>query len=404
MKMYQPQAKGHVGVVAAAILSWAGISCGDEEPEVDVGDGRYAISIQMTSPDLSELSTFIGFADDLDSGELDLGDAIELGGPGTLWGVDGAGEFYVVRAEDLSVSKFRGEDGQLREVARVGLAGVGITQLYGEHMYFDGLDRGYLFELFSRQAVELDLEAMEIVRTHDISALLDPEQPTFLSFDHVRRGSEVVTVTYGSNIEQEIVSDLSQIVFFDTSTGELDLRTAPCGGLAYVMEAENGDLYFSSDPWTAGVHALYESRAPEPCLARVPAGSREPDSEVVRLNALTNGPTGGMVPAGASSMLLRVLDTTAFPLTQDLTAMQLFGLRGWTTWELDLSAPEAARPVQRDNLATGGITFLRVDGVVYENQSVDSFSETTLLRTTGPGSPASALRTPGVPFNIVKLR
>ena len=388
--------------LGSVLLSASG--CDDEETATEINDPRFAMSILVTSADLSENSSLVIFADSLDSGELNLDDAIEIGGQGEMFGVHGSGEFYVTSAERLTVTKFELTEGEVREVGRVGLNGVGVAQLFGEQMIFDGPDRGFLFDLISGQAIELDLEAMEVTETVDLTSLLDPEQPTFLSFDQIVRGDEVIFSTYGSSLEQETVSDLSQIVFFDTQTGSFDLLTAPCGGLSYIMEAANGDIFFSTDPWTAGIHLLDESRAPEPCMVRMPAGAREPDSEVVRLNDVTGRPTGGLVPSGDASMYLRVLDTDTFPPTADTTGLLLFGLRGWATWELDIGNLESARPIERENLAAGGITFLDVDGTIYENDSEENFSSTRLIRTTGPGSPTAAAQTPGVPFRVVRLR
>ena len=399
-------------VRAAACVAWlplvAASGCGDEQGGVGgdpggVSEGpRFAIAIRLLSGDTTDGSNFIGFTNDLDTGEIDLGSAFEVPGAGGLWGVNGTGEFYLTSTENLTLTKYRIEDGSPVEVGRLGLSRA-LPFLFGELMVFDGPGRAYLFALSSGVALEIDVEEMVIVGSLDVASMLDPAQPTFLSVNNVVRDDEYITVTYAIDLTEETASELSQIVFFQPSTGTFELRTAPCGGLTFAMEADNGDLFFTSDTFVAAVHAIDESRAPAPCVVRVPAGSREPDPNVIRLNDLTGGPTGGFVPRGGSSVWVRVLDTQTLPLTEDTTAAQLFLSPAWRTWEVDLNQSGPARPFDRA-LVAGAISFFGVDGVFYENDSARDLGSTTMVRTTGPGAPAPAVSTSGVPFSVVRLR
>ncbi|MEL6187885.1 MAG: hypothetical protein AAFU79_24950 [Myxococcota bacterium] len=389
-------------LLAAAL---AAAACGeDEAPETpNATTPRFAISTNVFNADFSNQTTFIGFTDDLSQGMLSLDDAIEVPGGGALWGLPGAGEYYITSAETLTVTKFSFVDGAPTEVGRLGVSGAGVSALFGELMIFDSPTKGYLVATTDAVALELDLDKMEIVRSIDMSAMLIPGAPSFLTPPLVARGNELVGAVYGTNIEQETVSETSNIVFFDTSTGAIEVVPAPCGGLVYTMAANNGDIMFASDPWTAGINAIDSTRAPEPCLARLPAGSRTPDPNVVRLNTVIGGPTGGLIPAGNNGLYVRVLDTSNFPIGMDTTGIQLFGTPGWLTYEIDLANPSSAQQVQRGVIA-GGIRYFDVDGVFYETQSAATFTETTLVRTTGADAPAESLVVPGVPFEIVRLR
>jgi hypothetical protein len=379
--------------------------CGEEAPVdgLEVGDPRFALNLAIVDANL-ETSSFVVFTDDLDSGSIALGNALELGGNASVHGLPGGRTFYATSQERSDVTKYQIEDGLVRESGRALLSGLGV-QLFGEVMIFDGPDRGYILDLLSQQIVELDLEAMEIVRTIDASALADPMQPTFLSRNEtVRRGDEVVLATYATDLQQETVSDVSQIVFFDPGSGTFERRPAPCGGLTHVRAAANGDIFFSNDPWGAGIHGISPSQGPAPCLARLPAGSRNPDPAPVMLNELTGRPTGGFIPSGDSTVYLRVLDTETLPITSETSAAQLFGARGWETFEIDLTQPTSASRISNNTLAVGGITYFDIGGAVYESQSTANFESTVLLRTTGPGAPAPGLETPGIVFDIVRLR
>jgi len=388
-----------------AIALGLGLGCGDDASEtgLEVGDPQYAIGLGIVDENF-ETRLFVVFTDDIRSGSVDLRNALETGGTGILHGFPGSGEFYVSDRERSTLTKYRVRNGSVQEVRpSVLLTDVGV-QLFGEQMIFDGPDRGFILDLLSAQIVELDLEAMRIVETRRVPELLDPNQPTFLTTPGEVRGEEFVFATYATDLQQETVSDFSQIVFFDPSSGAFERKTAPCGGLSYATTLDGGDIVFTTDPWVAGNHAISETQAPAPCMVRLPAGSRDPDPATIALNDLTGGPTGGVVPAGGSSIFVRVLDTESFPITDETTGTGLFGLPGWLTYEIDLTRPDSASPVPRDGLASGGITYFEMDGDVYENQSSADFASTILLRVTGPGAPAPGIRAPGIVFDILPLR
>lgn len=363
---------------------------------------RFAVALRLQTGGETAQQIVVGFTDDLESGELDVSEVLEVGGIGNLWGVDGTGDFYVTRGETRDVEKYRFEGDELVEVETLRVA-ESISGFAGEVMLFDGPDRGFLFQTSTGEAVELNLDTMEIVDSFDVSAILDPEGlPTFIGLNELYRGDEFVGIAYGTNLIQGAISPVSQIFFFDPATLTFDVRTAPCGGLTWGMEASNGDFFFATDPFVAAVHALDEN-APEPCLVRLPADSRDPEPNPLRLNEITSLPTAGLVPSGESSILVRVLDTATNPLTEDTNPLELLILAGWDTWEINLTQPETARRTDRDPVA-GQIGFFVIDGVVYENVAADDQASTVLVRTTGPGAPAPGLSTPGVPVNIVRLR
>ncbi len=383
-------------------LAVAASGCGDDDSQSG-SEPVFAVGLSVFGENLADgPTTFIALVDDLAEGQADLGNAIETPGAGNLWGVSGSGEFYLTNGIDLTLTKYRIEDGRAVQAGRLGLSGVLSSALFGEVLIFDGPSRGHLVVPLSGVVVEIDLDAMEIVTSRDATSLRDPTQPTRVGVGVYSDGLYVFP-TVATDEVQETVSAISQLVFFDPSTGTFEVRESPCGGLGYTMEGENGDLYFSTGPWTASVHALDESRAPEPCIVRVPRGTREPDPNVIRLNGITGLPTGGLIPRGGSSAYVRTLNTTAIPLTSDLLAAQLLGSPGWNTWEINLDRPDEASVTERE-LVVGGISIFEVDGVFYENDSAPDFSSTTLVRSTGADAPAEALSTPGIPFAVVRLQ
>jgi hypothetical protein len=366
----------------------------------------YAVNTRLFGADFGDPISYIALVDGLDGGEARLDTALELPGAGSMWGEPESGELYLVSAETLTVTQYRlGASGGLEEGGRLGLAGAGVSGLLSEAIAFGVPGQGFLFDLGSDQALELDLAAMEIVGTHDLSALrLDSAELTFLGdAGFQRRGNELVGLVYGSNAAFDRVANESKIGFFDLASGALEVVDAPCGGLQYSLQTADGDFFFSTDPWVAGVHALNASRAPAPCMVRLPAGSRVFDAMPTALNELTGGITGGIIPSDDGFGYVRVLDEAVFPLTPTTDVLAPFSAPAWTTWRLELARPESAIRVERPHIA-GGIKFFRDGARVYQNESAADFASTTLVRTTGDGAPAPGLSVPGVPWNVVRVR
>ncbi|MEN0067514.1 MAG: hypothetical protein AAGA48_35610, partial [Myxococcota bacterium] len=366
------------------ILFLGQTACSDEPgptPPAEAEGPRYAIGSSVFNADFTSQDFFVTFADELDGGEIDLEGAIPFSGGGTLWGVAGAAEFYVVGAERQTVSKFGFEDGVPVPLGEVGLGGEGVRTLLGEAMVFDGPDRAYLVDPLSAQAIELDLAAMEVVRSIDISSWLDSTQDTFVGFPPVLpRDDEVVLFTHANDFVADTVSlEPSKLVFFDPSNGAFETVDAPCAGLRYATTLDNGDLLFSADPRVASIWAIDDTRSPAPCMVRLAAGSRTPEVEAVDLTSIAGGrPAGGLVPTGDDGLYLRVLDTDQFPLDAGFTARELFGLPAWETWQINLASPNEAAPVDRP-LLPGGITFFDVDGTIYESVATPDFASSTLF-------------------------
>lgn len=394
-------------LLALALGCGASSEGDDVPPGTDPEVPRFAILTTVFGADFMSRTSFIAFADDLGTGEIDLRNAIEISGPAALWAIEGTEEFYISSSESVSLRKYRFVDGEPVEVDALGFLAEGITSLFGELMLFDGPERAFFIELNSAQALELDLAQFEIVRSIDLSDWLDDSQPTFAAFNRAsaRGDGELVGTITGLDLVQETVSDKSQIVIFDLETGDFELLPSPCGGIGSPVRAENGDLFFSGDPYVAAVHAIDDSRSPAPCLVRLPAGSRVPMLASANLNELTGAPSGGLIPSGPNSAFIRVLDTATFPPTPESTAAQLFGVPFWQTWEIDLNDPGPATLVERQPaLLAGGITWFEAGDAVYENVSASDFSTTTLYQTNAPEGPTPGAVIPGVPFSIVSLR
>jgi hypothetical protein len=373
--------------------------------EPDDGGPRYALASRVEDSDFTNSTMFVWVVGDLSGGTVSLDEATELPGRGSIWGLPRTEVFYVVSSEELTVSKYSVAGGNPELLARLGLGAAGISFLLGERMVFDGPDRAFLFDLVSGQALELDLAAMEITRSIDVSdARIDSADTTFLGEPGFREhGGRLVAPLYGTSAAYDRVASESKVLFFDPTDGSIEVKGAPCGGLYYTVKAPSGDLHFASDPYVASIFMIDPERAPAPCMARMAAGQDELDTDVVALNDVTGGPTGGLIPGSDGVAYLRVLDTGIYSPSADATHLEAYSAPGWQTWRIELDDPGAAERLDRQPLA-GGIKVFEVDDQAYENESTAGFGSTTLVRTTGDGAPARALTMPGATWGVLRVR
>ncbi|MCG8423586.1 MAG: hypothetical protein MJE77_37270 [Proteobacteria bacterium] len=394
--------------VLASVVGSTG--CGDstEDPPSNNPSAQgplYAVTSRIFNSDFSDTTSFVWLIDDLDSGRLDTAEAIELPGGASIWGVAEAGVFYVVSAEELTLTKLEIEEGRPKEAGRIGLTGQGVTFLLSERMVFDGPDRAFLLDLNSAQALELDLAQMEIARTVDLSTvLLGSAELNFLAETKFRQhGDRLVTSIYGTSTDYGSVAVESNLLFFDPAAGTFTVDSAPCGGLNYSVLAPNGDIYFASDTYVASVHLITAEGSPPPCMVRLARDSRQADSTFVSMNDVLGGPAGGLIPGSDGSAYVRVLDANLYSPGPGSTYQEAFSAAAWQTWRLDLDDPMSAERIDREPLA-GGIKVFEVDGHGYENESTANFSSTTLIRTTGSNAPVRGLEMPGTTWGIVRVR
>lgn len=393
----------------AGVALWG---CGDDEndppnPSANGDSGpKFAVLTELQGFGASP-TRLINVVDTLDQGEVDPRLGIELGGFSRLWGLPKTGAAYSTDETNGTITKWvlNSED-QLENAGVVSLAGIGVGGLAFAFMAFDDASRGFFFDNLSGLGAEIDLDVMEIVAPVDASALLDDSIPTFFGEgSFVRRGNTLVGFTNATDRVQEEVSFVSKVFTFDLDTNEFAVEDAPCGGLVNSIVLPDGELVMTTNPWVAAIHELDPTRAPEPCLARWPADAPSPSPTTVALNSLGGGlPTGGIIPAGGSRALVRVLNTANTPIAPDATGLTLaFLLPIWETWSLDFSTDSVATPLERLGLAGGIRVFVTEDGV-YENESSANFESTILVRTDAPDGLDPGLSVPGVPFGVVQLR
>ncbi|MEM6927433.1 MAG: hypothetical protein AAF602_10910, partial [Myxococcota bacterium] len=328
-------------------------------------------------------------------------DSLEVAGGAQVWGVPGSGIIFVTQHETATITKFGFVDGELTELGRVGLSGVGVNLFLEEQLVFDGPGHGYLFDMLSAQIIELDLDAMEIQSTTDIGDLLDDSLPTFIYRFQPRADGRLTTVTYAVDFEEDLVGDTSWILVFDPATGDLERYAPPCGGLMYAAESASGDWVYMSGPFVAGVHLLDSARSPEPCMVRLPAGSDQPQSEPQTPSEITGEPTGGLVPIGDGQVYVRSLDAS-YPITKTTTGIELYTVPTWRTWRVDLDAPSAATALDLPP-RIGGIVFLSDGEAYYENDTAVNLSSSTLVRATADGDATGGLLVPGTPFSLARM-
>jgi hypothetical protein len=397
-------------VGAALACSFGSTACGSSSRHAtssDTTDGGalYAVSANIYSSDFMSQTSLLWSVGDLGSGSVDRGSAVQLPGGASIWGVPQAGIFYVVSAESLTISKYGIAGGSPQPIGSpIGLAGAGVTNLMTPQVIFDNPHHAFFLDIVSRQALELNLDAMAIVRSVDMkSVAFDNTQLSNLGPQLVDRGGRFITTVFGTSPTYDHVYGTSRILFFNPTDGSFQTKDVACGGVQYSVQTSNGDIFFSSDPYVASIYLIDPTHNPAPCMVRLPANANDPDPNVIALNGLTGGPTGGLIAGSNDTAFLRVLDTSAYMLPSGATYAGPFSAPNWQTWSISLDNPTVAKRTNEAPLE-GGIKTFSADGQTYVNDSAADYSSTTLVRTTGADAPASGLKMPGVIWGIVRVR
>jgi hypothetical protein len=298
-------------------------------------------------------------------------------------------------------------EGRLARRETLSFAGEGVTSLGGAPVGFAG-DKGYLVDVGGFRGFVWDPRTMTITKRFDTRALALGDMPAYAAEGQlILQSDRLFGFVYHTSDKQETVGKEARVLVIDTRTDEVTTIADPrCGGLRYAARMPNGDIYATSDTWTAIVHRLDEARAPAPCMLRIKAGEARFDPDFhVKLSTLTGGlPTGGFIPVGDGEILVRALDEALAPVTPTTTGRDLFGARAWRTWRVTLPGAAPGAPVAALAPNIAGILFHAVDGEVFTNDTAADYGRTTFVRLTGPQGPKAGLEIRGVPFDLLRIR
>ncbi|MEN0067625.1 MAG: hypothetical protein AAGA48_36170, partial [Myxococcota bacterium] len=304
------------------------------------GGPAYALSTLVFGPD--QTSLYVMLIDSLDNPDVDLANAREFPGAADMWVHDGF--VYVANGEDLTMTKFAVEDGELVEQDRIGFGASGATNVAFWNNTFVASDKAYL-SLGVDGYVIWNPDAMEITGSIDLDAWNPPDNFVARHGFHDRstalRDGKLYHPFYASDPSFFVQLQTSSIVVIDVETDTVeDIVDVPCPGLDFVTRDESDNLYFSSWVFAAGGAAVLDQ--PQTCISRLEAGSDAFDTWS-SFRDLAGGLEGAaLYYTGDGTGILAALDPTNVTKNGEDAAAVTFGAN-WRMWSVDFDNISASR-------------------------------------------------------------
>ncbi len=316
-------------MVLTLAMSVATGGCSDDDSDSDVGGQAFALSTIVFGPDQSSL--FVLLLDSLEDANTDLANAREFPGSADMWVHNGF--VYIGNNEDLSVTKFAVEGGQLVQQSRVSFSSFGPTSVAFWNNSFVALDKAYMSN-GPNEYIVWNPDSMETLGTIELDDWAPPSgfvaRHGFHDRSAVIRDGKLYHPFYFSDESFFLHHTTSFIAVVDIETDTVEeVLEAPCPGLDYVTRDDDDNLYFSSWVFAAGGAAVLEQ--PKTCIVQLAAGSSMP-AVWSGFDALTSGLEGAaLYHVGDGMGIFAALDPDRATGDASDAAAVTFGAH-WRLW------------------------------------------------------------------------
>lgn len=376
----------------------------EEQPpaeETPAETSLYAVSSLVFSPETT--STYVSLIDSLTPQSVSLEDSYEFTGTGDLW--VNAGEVFVADSESVTVTKYAVEGRDLVDRDRLSFAAYGLTSLGFWLNKFISPTKAYLLNGAS-EVIVWNPESMEITGTIPL-----PEIEVPVGFQVFNGYSDRAAVVRDGKLYQTLYftdesffqyTPSSAIAVFDVETDQLlQVLDAPCPGLDYATQDDNGDIYFSA--WVYAPGGAVALNQPSTCVVRIPSGSDTPEVAFT-LADVTDGREGGvMTYLGDGHALISVLHDERVELTPDTDPSAVAFANNWRFWNYDIETG-TAEPIESIDFNAGAQYSFDIDGTTRMLVALADYSATDVYDVTTEGEVTKAFGTTGWAVRLFKVR
>lgn len=299
------------------------------------------------------------------------------------------------------------ENNQVVQSGELSFAGVGMTSLFGTHVYIVSDTKAYAFDPAGPRIIVWDPSTMTLTGTQiDLSATSRAGWVPNLSLGTlnqgaVQRGSELL-IPLSWQDQDGNSRFASGVLVIDSNTDSVlgvseDER---CGESYTNVAAPNGDVYFFPPAWSATAHYYIDMHQPT-CVLRVRAGETAFDPEYsLDLSALGAGSAAsGATPDGQSGFYFASIDPALWDArTSDLAPF-------WQLWHYDFST-ETSRELTTLPEWTGHAHYANLGGeyvFVYWEETATG-NRTTFYRAEGNSEPTQLFSYDASFYSYAKLR
>lgn len=360
----------------------------------------YALATIASAGD--ESVSYVSLIDKLEGQTLDFAEAREFSGQADLWVLGDS--IFVADDESMQITKYRLKDKQLEELGAVDFSNTGVPGVGFWSAVFVSPEKAYVFN--KTEAIIWNPEKLEITGNMALPELETRGTLTgFVSYTDraaVLRGNKLFVPVYWTNEDDFFSYDAkSRILVIDTEKNEVvEALEAPCPGLDFATEDEDGNIYFSS--WVFAPPAAAVLDQPATCVAKIAAGNDSVVENAFDVKDVTDGLEGGALRyVGDGKAILSVLDPTHETDGQDVETIAWGD--NWRFWTLDLATREAS-PIEAIDWNAGAAYTSQVGDETFMLVPNGSYDATTVYRVTGSIEPKPILETKGWTMRMFQLR
>lgn len=322
--------------VAAAMAG-----CSESSKESGGGDdAAYVFAAIVSSGDDS--NTYVSLLDELAGQTVDNAAGREFPGTSDVWVFDGA--VFVADQESKTIAKFKIDRGSLLEDGRISFSDYGLNDFGFWVNRFVDSHKAYLGNA-PAEFIIWDPSEMTITGTLPLPDLptqgvLAPN-PGYADRAAVLRDGLLYQPVYYADDTYFKYASNSSILVVDTARDEVvDVLDAPCPGLDFGTQLENGDIYFST--WVFAPAGAAVDGGPKTCVVRLPQAQPRKVELAFQVRELTAGREGGAFRyIGNGRALMSVLhdDRAADEGVTDLTGVGLGPY--WRFWLVNMKDESA---------------------------------------------------------------
>ena len=350
-----------------------------------------------------DITSYVGITTSLGSdGEIPLEETIEVPGLSLLYVPGGTREFFIDSITELFLTKYRVEDGTIRQVDRLSFAGLGFaTSSRLSQNVFVSSTQAYLVDSSTLQIVEWNPEAMEIVDTEEIAGLQRDDGLALVYQPVIRDGEAFFPFAY-YDAPNDFIRPEAVMLVLDLESGDYRLISdSTCGDGIYPMLDDAGDIYLASGVANAALEYLGREGVGAACVRRIRAGQDDFDPDFhPTLSEMSGGQVGGGIARGPEgTAYVRVLNPDLIQ-GDPATSTPMLAAPVWDWAVLDLGSQTLA-PTDIPTSA-GRFTVLSVDDRTFVTLSTADFSRTTLLEVS-EDPPVSGIEVSGIAAGLGKL-
>jgi hypothetical protein len=387
-------------LVAFVMLSSVSACGGDGEARTPEGEPRYVLSSAVFDVDY-QATTYLALLGSLDQAQIDWDQAREFPGFADLWVRDGS---IFVSEEDLTITKFSVDGGELVERGQLGFAGYGPTDFGFWRNTFISSTKAYFLNNNSEYIV-WNPQSMEITGTVPLPVFDDRDDlkayPGYSDRAAVVRDGLLFQPMYWTDESYFKFSPDSRILVFDVERDALvEVLEAPCPGLDFATSDSAESLYFSSWVFAPGGASVLSQ--PATCVVKLSTADLSLSVPFNVADVMAGHEGGIMRHLGGENFLFSVLHSEHAPAADAGDPQLVANGNNWRFWSYDQTSGSASA-LEGVDWNSGGAYAAEVDGRKLMLVPTSDYSATTAYELAGDGSPRRLFDSQGWSLRLFEL-